>query len=470
MIRLAGDRRFGGKFSDFDVILGITFGSMLSRAINGSAPFLVTIGAGFVLVGMNRLFAFIAGRSQRFNKLISGNSLLLVNNGEINWHNMHKGHVIQTDLQGAIRTNAHLSELSEVKVARLERSGQISVIPTERKPQAIEVTVEEGVQTVRIELEYKAEASTMNLMRTLVIYSVVVTITLLIILLSFCFPLFVNNYGVILVVILILGIGIPHGATDYVVDNYLSENTLNHYLKFYLFYLICVSLYLLTWYLFPSVSLAGFILISSYNLGQSNLYYLSLPDKVLTSFIYSLWGLFAVLGPIFANVQQVLAILESFFSTIWIEGLVNQEYLLIVLIGLNFLTISMLFIFHYATEKEFIQEALNLSLLGLLFYSAPLLVSFGVYFGLWHSLGSTFDQIQLIRKYNQKFSFSDFYLCSLPLSVVSILGFIAGYLFLAHYNVTAQNDLNSLTCLFFIGIAALTVPHTFVRNKIYANI
>ena len=157
MLRLAGDRRFGGRYKDFDIILSIVFGSMLSRAINGSAPFLVTIGAGFVLVGMNRLFAFIASHSRRFNQLVSGNSLILIQDGEIQSHNMKKAHVSQTELISSLRNNAHLSELSKVKVARFERNGQISVIPAAREPQVIEVKVKEGVQTVQFQLDYPAE-------------------------------------------------------------------------------------------------------------------------------------------------------------------------------------------------------------------------------------------------------------------------------------------------------------------------
>ncbi len=153
MLRLAGDRRFGGRYTDFDVILSITFGSLLSRGINGSAPFWVTIGAGFVLVGMNRLFAFIAKRSRRFSQVISGNPLTLIQDGEIQLSNMNKAHVSQTDLISSLRSNAHLSDPSKVKVARFERSGQISVIPAAREPQVIEVTVEQGVQTVRIQLD-----------------------------------------------------------------------------------------------------------------------------------------------------------------------------------------------------------------------------------------------------------------------------------------------------------------------------
>ena len=65
MVRIAGDQRFAGKHSTFDIILSIILGSTLSRTINGAAPFWVTIGAGFVLVSIHRLVAFLTAYSRR---------------------------------------------------------------------------------------------------------------------------------------------------------------------------------------------------------------------------------------------------------------------------------------------------------------------------------------------------------------------------------------------------------------------
>jgi uncharacterized membrane protein YcaP (DUF421 family) len=45
-----GNRRILGRNTVFDIILGIILGSVLSRAINGSAAFFPTIGVSFVLV------------------------------------------------------------------------------------------------------------------------------------------------------------------------------------------------------------------------------------------------------------------------------------------------------------------------------------------------------------------------------------------------------------------------------------
>src|SRR3712207_5169501 len=55
-----GSKRFLGKGTAFDVIIGIMIGSVMSRAINGSAPFLPTLLGGVVLVGLHWLLAVLA--------------------------------------------------------------------------------------------------------------------------------------------------------------------------------------------------------------------------------------------------------------------------------------------------------------------------------------------------------------------------------------------------------------------------
>ena len=139
MVRIAGDQRFAGKHSTFDIILSIILGSTLSRTINGAAPFWVTIGAGFVLVSIHRLVAFLSAYSRRFSVFISGRSLILIRDGEIQWNNMHKGHISQRDLMASLRSKAHLCDPNEVKMARLERGGDISVIPRPHEPQLVEI-------------------------------------------------------------------------------------------------------------------------------------------------------------------------------------------------------------------------------------------------------------------------------------------------------------------------------------------
>lgn len=152
MVQL-GEKRFLGKSTAFDVILAIIFGSVVSRAITGSSSFFPTLGAGLVLIGLHWLFAAIAFRFSWFGTLIKGSPRLVVKDGEILWKAMRKSNLSENDLHSALRPQARVTDLDEIKEARLERSGEISVIKADGKPQVIDVQVSQGVQTVHIKLE-----------------------------------------------------------------------------------------------------------------------------------------------------------------------------------------------------------------------------------------------------------------------------------------------------------------------------
>jgi uncharacterized membrane protein YcaP (DUF421 family) len=66
---------------------------------------------------------------------------------------MRKHQIGERDLLEALRTTGQLEDPAGVETARLERSGKISVIPRSQQPRVVDVRVEEGVQTVRIELQ-----------------------------------------------------------------------------------------------------------------------------------------------------------------------------------------------------------------------------------------------------------------------------------------------------------------------------
>jgi len=152
MVRV-GEKRFLGKSTAFDVILGIVLGSVISGAITGSSAFFATLVAGFTLVTLHWLFAFIAFRSDRFGDVVKGRSRVLVEKGEIDWDEMRNSNISYKDLMSRVRLQAQFEDLEQVQVARLERSGDLSVIPVDDAPKVLEVRVEEGVQIVRIQLE-----------------------------------------------------------------------------------------------------------------------------------------------------------------------------------------------------------------------------------------------------------------------------------------------------------------------------
>jgi uncharacterized membrane protein YcaP (DUF421 family) len=152
IIRL-GSKRFLSKATAFDVIVAIMLGSILSRGINGSAPFLPTIVAGAVLVGLHWLLAFLTSRLDWFGPLVKGNPVLLVEDGTIREEGMRRAGLSTRDLEEHLRLRANETDISNVRLAVLERNGEISVVPKERAPRVLDVSVEDGTQTVRVELE-----------------------------------------------------------------------------------------------------------------------------------------------------------------------------------------------------------------------------------------------------------------------------------------------------------------------------
>lgn len=151
MVRL-GEKRFFGKNTAFDLILGIIFGSVVSRAINGSAALLPTLFAGATLIAVHWLLAVVSFRFGTFGTLVKGRPRTLVRDGSVDRSAMRRSHLSDNDLETALRENGRTDDLSRVREARLERSGNISVI-TRSDVRVVDIDVEEGVQTVRLRLE-----------------------------------------------------------------------------------------------------------------------------------------------------------------------------------------------------------------------------------------------------------------------------------------------------------------------------
>lgn len=153
ILRIGGNR-FLGRETAFDIVLGFVLGSTLSRAINGSAPLGLTLAASGLLVALHHLLAWSTWRSHRLGILLKGEAEPLIRDGRPVPEGLRKHRISQGDLEEALRLNGKLDDPSQVKEARFERNGDISVVKKEEKgePRIVEVKVEQGVQTVRIEL------------------------------------------------------------------------------------------------------------------------------------------------------------------------------------------------------------------------------------------------------------------------------------------------------------------------------
>ena len=143
LVRL-GSRRFMGRESALDLILAILslvkvsagscrraatmLGSVLSRAINGQAPFLATLAASAGMVATYAVLAYGALRWRWFGRLLKGSATLLVEDGKEIPQAMQDAMVSRGDLLEALRLRGRATRIDEVAFAYLERDGRISII------------------------------------------------------------------------------------------------------------------------------------------------------------------------------------------------------------------------------------------------------------------------------------------------------------------------------------------------------
>ena len=127
MVRLSSKRSLAEKTA-FDAVLIVIVASVLARAINGSAPFFPTIGAGFVLVFLHRMLSLAAYHSHTFGCLIKGAPAILARDGKLDRISLRRNLVSEHDFDEDMRLTAKTEDISKIKIARVERSGDISFI------------------------------------------------------------------------------------------------------------------------------------------------------------------------------------------------------------------------------------------------------------------------------------------------------------------------------------------------------
>jgi uncharacterized membrane protein YcaP (DUF421 family) len=120
-------KRFIGEATAFDMILVITVGSIAAHGLTGGAPYFPCVLAMAVLVAMHWLFSYIAQHSAWFSGLIKGHSTLLIADGRIQHGPLRAAHMSRDDLDEDLRQQG-VADPADVREARLERSGRLSVI------------------------------------------------------------------------------------------------------------------------------------------------------------------------------------------------------------------------------------------------------------------------------------------------------------------------------------------------------
>lgn len=128
-LRLLGKRELG-QMNIYDVVLMVVLANSVQNAMVGedSTLFGGIVSATTLLI-VNRLFALALARSQKLERLMVGQPVLLVNDGCCVNDSMRREGITREQVLAALREHG-MERLEEAHMCILEVDGTISVVPT----------------------------------------------------------------------------------------------------------------------------------------------------------------------------------------------------------------------------------------------------------------------------------------------------------------------------------------------------
>ncbi len=126
-VRLSGKRAVG-EFTAFDFVVLMLISESAQGALNGGDG---SVPGGLVLVAtlvtLNYGVGALSARSQRVDRLLEGEPVVLIRNGVIRHAALKRENVPISDLDEAMR-RAGLKDCAQVELAMLETNGEITMI------------------------------------------------------------------------------------------------------------------------------------------------------------------------------------------------------------------------------------------------------------------------------------------------------------------------------------------------------
>lgn len=251
----------------------------------------------------------------------------------------------------------------------------------------------------------------------------------------------------------ILTFGIVHGANDLLLINKTTDTTKSIFTQFFI-YLTLVLLFFIFFYVIPSLALITFIILSSYHFGEQQWTLFEKTNNNIIKILYFSYGLLIFSILFYFNFNEVSFIIkditdQSFDLTFFKKLLIYSS--------LTTLIISIM-LFKHLKNQLLIQIFLLIFFL-ITVYFTDLLMSFAIYFVLWHSLPSILEQSKFLFGSSERTHLKIYLKKASLYWILSILGLTVTYYIF-------KDSQSQLLSIFFSFLAAITFPHTFVISKI----
>lgn len=251
----------------------------------------------------------------------------------------------------------------------------------------------------------------------------------------------------------ILTFGIVHGANDLLLINKTTNTTKSIFTQFFL-YLTLVLLFFIFFYSIPSLALITFVILSSYHFGEHQWTLFEKTNNNIIKILYFSYGLLIFSILFYFNFNEVSFIIKDITDqSLHLTFFKN----LLIYSSLTTLIVSIM-LFKHLKNQLLIQIFLLIFFL-ITVYFTDLLMSFAIYFVLWHSLPSILEQSKFLFGSSERTHLKIYLKKATLYWILSILGLTVTYYIF-------KDSQSQLLSIFFSFLAAITFPHTFVISKI----
>ncbi|PQJ23083.1 Brp/Blh family beta-carotene 15,15'-dioxygenase [Tenacibaculum sp. SG-28] len=199
----------------------------------------------------------------------------------------------------------------------------------------------------------------------------------------------INSY---LTYIFILSIGIIHGTNDLEILLEIKTKKFN-YLKTLGQYLLLIVLASALFILSKELAFLLFLLFSCHHFGEQNFHTINVDSETKSVLLYFTYGTFVFSILFLNNFQETLVIMQEMFAI-----KLSKTYL-IYIAACSFVIFICILLQYAAAKKKYTilaEEVLYLFVLFVIFRASDLIISFGIYFIVWHSIPSIIDQLEFM--------------------------------------------------------------------------
>jgi Brp/Blh family beta-carotene 15,15'-monooxygenase len=261
--------------------------------------------------------------------------------------------------------------------------------------------------------------------------------------LGLVFDLNTNLYGLLMILVFVVLLGVPHGSLDVLFASQTYElKNISLWLKFITYYLAAALAVILVWLLVPNAFFIVFLILSALHFSDD----LNLSDFAVLKLSY---GTAIISFPSLFFSRELINLYAMIIETNTATNIVKASQFISMPAGI-------FIAFYLVNQKIDVRTKLELLCTCALFLMLNPILAFGVYFCLMHSARHLIRSRFFLRQFT-----SQAFLNALifPTIAVILMGLII-------WCIGPKKPLEvDLIRIIFVGLAALTVPHAWVLKQ-----